>query len=71
MHTRAFLKAGAQITASVLQLVQTLSNKQLDFSSLMPVVGSSVVIKVLQRSCQNISTVTDLIIDGWLLGFAD
>lgn len=37
----------------------------------MPVVGSSVVIKVLRRSCQIILTVTDLIIDGWLLGFAD
>lgn len=37
----------------------------------MPVAGSSVVIKVLRHSCQTILTVTDLIIDGWLLGFAD
>lgn len=53
------------------QLGQSLSDRQLGSSSLMPVVGSSVVIKVLRRSCQNILTVTDLIIDGWLLGFAD
>lgn len=48
-----------------------LSNKELNTASLKWIAGSSVVIRVLRHLCQNILTVTDSIIDGWLLGFAD
>lgn len=51
--------------------VCSLSNKWLNLSFALSVLLFSVVIKVLRRSCWNILTVTDLIIDGWLLGFAE
>jgi len=67
-HT--LLKAGVQMTSYVEQLLPSPPDQPLHSPSVSPVVGSS-VINVLRCSCRNILTVTDFIIDGSLLGFAE